>query len=390
MVKGLIMNGHYWPTMRSEAKKKIKGCLDCQRFNLGKHGYHPISTILAQLPWDHIGIDLAQISQSAAGYNYVLVVVDICTRLLFYRPLKKKTMEELTPVLFQLFCDIGFPKIIQSDNGLEFVNQMIRSLCSMANIDHKLITPYNPAANGVTEAWVKIMKTTLYKALQGNLTTWETSLPAWQYFANIKLSRLHNSQPSALIFARPVNGFTRYDGTQALLSEEELLQRLAFMTQIVYPEIHSKSKAIKDAEATAFNRNQKLFYAHHFLPGTQVMAYDDLRSSGNEPVYEGPFTLVRRQRGLLQGADNRNRKEAHSIKLDYPWLIMKTLANPVKYFTEYQLYWKTQHEGEPLDPKGLQLLKIIMVENLLAANFWKELLEPSHRNATIDKDCCFR
>ena len=71
-----------------------------------------------------------------------------------------------------------------------------------------------------------------------------------------------------------------------------------------------------------------------------------------------------------------NRKEAHSIKADYSWLIMKTATEPVKYFTQFQLYWESQHEGEPLDPKGLQLLKIIMVENLLAANFWKELLEP--------------
>jgi hypothetical protein len=26
----------------------------------------------------------------------------------------------------------------------------------------------------------------------------------------------------------------------------------------------------------------------------------------------------------------RNRKEAHTIKLDYPWLVMKTLTDPVK------------------------------------------------------------
>jgi hypothetical protein len=52
----------------------------------------------------------------------------------------------------------------------------------------------------------------------------------------------------------------------------------------------------------------------------------------------------------------RNRKEAHSIKSDYSWLIMKTATEPVKYFTEYQLYWESQHEGEPLDVKGLQLL----------------------------------
>jgi NADP-dependent 3-hydroxy acid dehydrogenase YdfG len=32
----------------------------------------------------------------------------------------------------------------------------------------------------------------------------------------------------------------------------------------------------------------------------------------------------------------RNRREAHSIKTDYNWLIMKPATEPVKYFTEYQ------------------------------------------------------
>jgi hypothetical protein len=44
------------------------------------------------------------------------------------------------------------------------------------------------------------------------------------------------------------------------------------------------------------------------------MAYDDLRSSGNEPAYEGPFTLVRRQRGVTTYYKVRM---AHNI-LDHP------------------------------------------------------------------------
>ena len=34
------------------------GCRDCMKFNVGRRGFHPMGTILADRPWDHIIIDL--------------------------------------------------------------------------------------------------------------------------------------------------------------------------------------------------------------------------------------------------------------------------------------------------------------------------------------------
>ena len=57
--------------------------------------------------------------------------------------------------LFQVFCDFGFPKIIQSDNGTEFVNKIIKAIVETATIDHQLITPYHPWANGLAEHYIQ-------------------------------------------------------------------------------------------------------------------------------------------------------------------------------------------------------------------------------------------
>ena len=46
--------------------------------------------------------------------------------------------------------------------------------------------------------------------------------------------------------------------------------------------------------------------ALHFNDGAMVMAKDDLRSTKSDPFYEGPFSIVRRQRGgnyLLRASD---------------------------------------------------------------------------------------
>ena len=44
---------------------------------------------------------------------------------------------------------------MQSDNRMEFVNKIIKELVKSASIDHRLITPYHPQANGVAEWFVQ-------------------------------------------------------------------------------------------------------------------------------------------------------------------------------------------------------------------------------------------
>jgi hypothetical protein len=57
MVKALQVQGKIWPTMRAEAKELVLGCIECQRWNIGHHGFHPLTPISAQLPWDYITMD---------------------------------------------------------------------------------------------------------------------------------------------------------------------------------------------------------------------------------------------------------------------------------------------------------------------------------------------
>jgi IS30 family transposase len=103
-----------------------------------------------------MAINLKQLPTSSEGYNYILVLVDICTvqistnctRFVFLRHLKQKDMSSVASALLNIFLDVGFPKIMQSDNGTEFVNQIISTICQSASIDSHLISSYHARANG--------------------------------------------------------------------------------------------------------------------------------------------------------------------------------------------------------------------------------------------------
>ena len=321
MFKHLRFNGHYWKSMRSDCLKVFQGCIPCQRFNITQHGFHPTSNILAKLPFDHIAIDLKEFTISNRNNKYMVVIVDICTRFVFLRPIPNKEMGTVADVLFRVFCDVGFPKVIQSDNGAEFVNSVVQELVTLSKIDHRLITAYHPRANGAAERWVRTTSDGIYKLLLGKIDLWCSYVPQVQYFTNMKITNLHNSSPFSLMFARPANYFE--DSSQdarEVLGIEDLQKRLNFMARVVYPAIFDKASKGKDEETKRFIKN-KLIVTKEFHPGAIVMIKNDLRTSKAEVRNEGPFEVVRRTGGgsyEIKGPDGSLYRRAPSqMKLVY-------------------------------------------------------------------------
>ena len=136
---------------------------------------------------DHIAVDCAlSFPSSPRGLNILLVVVDVCTRFVFLRCFPDKSARSVAASLFSIFIDFGFPKIIQSDNGFEFVNTVVKALTSEFTIDHRLITPYHPRANGLAERFVQTACRAIKKLLEGDESNWDLHVPAVQLAINLR------------------------------------------------------------------------------------------------------------------------------------------------------------------------------------------------------------
>ncbi|KAG1159609.1 hypothetical protein G6F36_014066 [Rhizopus arrhizus] len=121
MVTTLHSEGIHWTNLKQDALDCINSCPDCQKFNVAKHGYHPLSSIYADAPWDHICIDTAgPMTTSIQGNNYILVVVDVFTRFCVLKAMPDKSSHTIALALRSILSLFGRPKIIQSDNGTEY------------------------------------------------------------------------------------------------------------------------------------------------------------------------------------------------------------------------------------------------------------------------------
>ncbi|EIE81213.1 hypothetical protein RO3G_05918 [Rhizopus delemar RA 99-880] len=277
MVKRLHDEGIHWPNLIGDCVKFIKQC-------------------------DHYAIDLGgpMHTTSIYGNNYFMVIIDVCTRFSILRALPDKRADTILRALIDVFSIIGFPTKLQSDNGTEFKNSLSKDIADSMDYDHRFITPLHPSANGLSERTVQTVKKLLAKATNGVGNDWDIYLPSIQLAMNNRISKRLNSTPFSLMFARKMNepyGF-RSDKHQLNevndkppMSHEELMKRIDYMTDIVFPAITAKTKAQIELEQAKFNNSHRLV---DYAPDSHVMVRIPTKSGQLAPAYEGPYTVVRK------------------------------------------------------------------------------------------------
>ena len=98
------------------------------------------------------------------GVCYIITAIDYLTRWVEAQPVKDCTTATAANFLFEnVLKRFGCPKILMCDRGTHFLNETISALKEEFQVYQYKITPYHPQANGIVEAFNKILETTLTK-----------------------------------------------------------------------------------------------------------------------------------------------------------------------------------------------------------------------------------
>ncbi|KAG1467964.1 hypothetical protein G6F56_004110 [Rhizopus delemar] len=304
IVKEVHSNGLHWNSIYREAIDIVKSCPECQKHNISKKGFHPLRSISAFLPFDHIGFDLAgplQVTNEKQNV-YLLVIVHICTKYVILGALPNKQSDTVAKALVQVFGDYEFPRIIQSDNEAEFKNSLMNEISTTLGIDRRYSCPYHSQGNGASESEVKTALNTLRKTVKADMHDWDHYLPMVQLAMNYKIRSRTNSSPFALMFARKVNviRYQRIPNTDCenthlpSLTLQELEERIQKMTNIIFPAIQERTRKVLELQNKKYNNSKMMVDIEE---GTPVMVKLPNRPHKLAPIYEGPFVVVRKTQG---------------------------------------------------------------------------------------------
>jgi hypothetical protein len=241
---------------------------------------------------------------SPDGHTTLLVVIDVFTGFTQLRACKSSTAEEIAKEIWDIFCAFGFPRILQSDNGHEFVNDLLRALVRISGVEHRFISPYNPRADGKVERAIGTLVSVIKKMVHGSKMFWPIYVPFAQYTFNRKIAALTGSSPFSLMFGRAPNEWKDFsqDPPQVIpLDSEEKLSKWKEhqdkMVSLLLPAINTRILKAKDEMVARLNNLRKALIPKSISQGTEVYLVDPMNTNKWQPKYIGPYTVVRRSQG---------------------------------------------------------------------------------------------
>jgi hypothetical protein len=245
----------------------------------------------------HLEIDLMSIPlPSRKGHRYILSVTDVFTSYAFLRALKSKEPKEVASKLWKIFTQYGLPSKLQSDNGGEFKNEDLESICKFFKVEKSFTLPYRPQVNGKVEKLNGDIKIMLAKITDHQPQDWNEFLPWLEYCYNTTPNRRTGYNPAFLMYGRHFNAFANFNLVDIPTAEptSESIKRLVdHFDQVrhhIYFAASENTKRYQEKQREESDHKKTL--KEPFATGTYVLARDPLRKNGLDARYKFPGIII--------------------------------------------------------------------------------------------------
>ena len=148
----------YWSGMSDDVKDWLSQCVACikRKSPVGRH--HPLGNIPTGHRWDRIAMDILDVCDpTPEGFRYILVIADYFSKWTEAFPMKNKCADTVADILVEnIILRFGMPLVIHSDQGREFENGLMKSLCALLGCTKTRTAPYHPESDGMIERFNRI------------------------------------------------------------------------------------------------------------------------------------------------------------------------------------------------------------------------------------------
>lgn len=309
---------YYWPKMRSDVKKYVLSCADCQRrkaSNVRKQGFtRPLP--IAEDVFDTVGIDLiTKLPRSHSGFNTIFVCTDNLSKYVIAVPIKDELAQTIVHTFFnQVIAKHGCPRVVLSDRGANISGERSRDFFRLFGIKRILTSPYHPQTNGQTERFNRTLAASLTVFVERNQKDWSDYVAAITFAYNISEHAVTHTSPFELVFGR-----------KPRIPIDNLLDRSEFINPMApRPVIKSSvamdlmKKQILDSQLA----NKRRLDAHldpcTYKEGDWVMFERPTRAKGQATkltfTYTGPYKIIRKINDLsFELANVRNQSKPYIV-----------------------------------------------------------------------------
>lgn len=175
-----ILQHFFWPGIFSDTSKYCRSCPECQKGTAkGRVKKVPLVSIpTIDEPFQRIALDfVGPLPLTESKNRFVLVCVDYATKYPIAVALKNQEAETVAEALMGIFADMGFPNEILTDQGSNFMSELIKELCRLLKVSKLVSSPYHPQTNGLVEKFNGTLKKMLKAYAVKEPSKWDKHLP---------------------------------------------------------------------------------------------------------------------------------------------------------------------------------------------------------------------
>ena len=285
----------WWQHMRKSIVKFVLSCHECQSVKARRTGPQGIgSSSPVKAPWDTITIDLIGPYVRSSNSNiHCLVVVDLFSKWVEMFPIRKATATVIIKKLHELCCRWGFPRVILSDNGPQFISSAYKNWCIGMSIKSYFIAPYHPNANP-TERYNQTIKSMIVATIS-QCKDWDKYVHEIAFALRTSINDSTKFTPCYLNtgreFRNPIDNALELQ-TSHESNVSDYLDRMSIVLTLAKANlISSQEKYLAN-----YNKNRKRV---EFEVGDLVWKKTHELSDKSKkitasllPKYEGPFTVI--------------------------------------------------------------------------------------------------
>lgn len=304
----------------------IKKCPICQKNSQINPIINTIPfSINSDEPMFKVSVDtIGPLPISKLGNKHILVIVDSFTRWTEVYPMKSVEAKEAAQCFFDFFSRFGCPKEILSDNGTQFVNDLIDEFLVIIGSEHLLTIPYSKQENGMVERANKEVLRHLRNLIYDDKLRdeWDIALPLVRRILNATDHSSIGMSPAKLLFAGGIdldrNIIKEFNKEKKKRNINDYLTKMKIL----------QKKIVDKAIEVQLIKNQKRISKMKLIPtefsiGDYVLVkYPDTKM-GNKPpsklhsIWQGPLKIIEKEGDKYSVLDNitGKLKDVHVTRL---------------------------------------------------------------------------
>lgn len=292
-----ILRNFFWPGLKGDVARFCKSCHTCQV--AGKPNQvippaplYPIPVMCE--PFERVLVDcVGPLPRTKSGNKFLLTVMCASTRFPEVFPLRKITAPVVVRALTKFFSLFGLPKVVQTDQGSNFMSRLFAQVLKQLQIKHLCSSAYHPESQGALERFHQTLKSMLRTYCLEFQKEWDEGVHLQLFAIREVVQESLGFSPAELVFGHAVRGPLKLLREKWLdeSTERNLLDyvcdfrtRLRRACEIARGNLESAQAKMKcwfDKNAT--NRV--------FRPGDRVLVLLPLPGCSLQARYSGPYLV---------------------------------------------------------------------------------------------------